>query len=138
MANILNVTPMLAERVVDHQVCDSEFSQRSSQPQTAVNKGSVIGTIAGALLGNQVGGGNGRLAAVAVGAAVGGLTGDRLNERQVNSPACRQAARRETYTSAYLVTYEYQGNRYQASLPYDPSRGGSVYQVPVNVSVTLK
>ena len=40
--------------------------------------GAVIGGVAGALLGNQVGRGHGREAATAVGAVVGAFTGDRL------------------------------------------------------------
>lgn len=40
--------------------------------------GPTIGGIAGALLGSQVGGGNGRLVATGVGAIVGSITGDRV------------------------------------------------------------
>src|SRR5512133_9477 len=40
--------------------------------------GAVVGGVAGALLGNQVGRGHGREAATAVGAVVGAFTGDRI------------------------------------------------------------
>ena len=41
--------------------------------------GAVLGGIAGGILGNQVGGGNGQVVATAVGAVTGALVGDRLS-----------------------------------------------------------
>jgi uncharacterized protein YcfJ len=48
--------------------------------------GTIIGGIAGGLLGNQVVGGNGRTLATAVGAVTGAVVGDRISS---NSPGYR-------------------------------------------------
>jgi uncharacterized protein YcfJ len=43
------------------------------------NSAALIGGIAGGIIGNQVGGGNGRVVATAIGAATGSIVGDRLS-----------------------------------------------------------
>jgi uncharacterized protein YcfJ len=50
----------------------------------------VVGGIAGALLGSQVGGGNGKVAAAAAGAIAGAMVGDHVdNDGRNYAPACR-------------------------------------------------
>lgn len=56
----------------------------------ADNGGAFLGGILGAVVGNQVGGGNGRVAATAVGAVIGSQVGDNMTK----SP---QHARRAVY-----------------------------------------
>ncbi|MGB2580595.1 MAG: glycine zipper 2TM domain-containing protein [Minisyncoccia bacterium] len=45
--------------------------------------GAVLGGILGAVVGNQVGGGNGRVAATAVGAIIGSQVGDNMSKQPV-------------------------------------------------------
>jgi uncharacterized protein YcfJ len=93
--------------------------------------GAVIGGIAGALLGNQVGGGHGREAATAVGAVVGAMTGDNLANRDrypqyVQVPrevtSCRTVQDMQQHLTGYRVDYEYHGQVYTTFMPQDPGR----------------
>lgn len=138
VATITNVSPIYTDRVLHQQVCDIY----NDQPQQigAVNPGSVIGGIAGALLGSQAGGGNGKLALTALGAVTGAMTGDRIVQQQRSQPQqqCRAVQRVEQQISGYRVTYEYQQEVYQAIVPYDPSRGGVVTTVPAQMNLSLR
>lgn len=136
-ANIVNVTPVYSDRVQQTQVCD--VIQPDQQQQSAVNPGSIIGGIAGALLGGQVGNGNGRVAMSALGAVTGALAGDRVAQRS-NQPqqVCRWVQRNEQQITGYRVVYAYEGETFESILPYDPSRGGSVSTVNVKTSLTMR
>lgn len=140
MANITNVTPVYSDRVQNQQVCDMVYNE-SQQKVGAVNAGSVIGSLAGALLGSQVGGGNGRLAMTALGAVTGAMTGDSIAQQQRNTQpqqVCRWVQRSEQYISSYSVTYEYQGDTFQSFQSYDPSRGGTVKAVSVQMTLSMR
>jgi uncharacterized protein YcfJ len=89
--------------------------------------GSVLGAVAGGLLGNQVGGGGGRALATVAGAVGGGYAGNKIQENL-------QA--RDTYTSTetrcdtvqqhsqklvgYRVRYERDGEVQQVRMDHDP------------------
>jgi uncharacterized protein YcfJ len=138
MATIVNVTPFYTDRVQQTQVCDVIQGDRPQQI-AAVNPGSVIGGIAGALLGSRVGGGNGRLAMTAVGAVTGAMTGDRLAQRDSQpQQSCHWVQRAEQQISGYRVTYAYEGDTAQAVLSYDPSRGGSVSTMMAQTSLSIR
>lgn len=137
-ANIVNVSPVYSDRVQDQQVCEA-VQVPQTQPASAVNPGTVIGGIAGALLGAQAGGGNGRVAMSALGAVAGALTGDRLAQRGGQpQQVCRYIQRVDSQISGYRVTYEYQGDTYQSVMSYDPSRGGAVKSVTVQMSLSMR
>jgi len=137
-ANIVNVSPVYSDRIQDQQVCET-VQVVQAQPASAVNPGTVIGGIAGALLGGQVGGGNGRVAMSALGAVTGALTGDRLAQRGSQpQQVCRYVQRVDSQISGYRVTYEYEGDTYQSVMSYDPSRGGAVKNVMVHMSLSMR
>lgn len=138
IATITSVSPIYSDRVQHQQVCDLVYDQ--PQQVGAVNPGSVIGGIAGALLGSQAGGGNGKLALTALGAVTGAMTGDRVMQQERSQPLqlCRVVQRVEQQISSYRVTYQYQQETYQSVLPYDPSRGGAVTNVPAQMSLSLR
>lgn len=138
IATITNVSPVYSERVQNQQVCDMVYDQ--PQQVGAVNPGSVIGGIAGALLGSQVGGGNGKVAMAALGAVTGAMSGDRIAQQQRSNPQqnCRVVQRMEQQISGYRVTYQYQQETFQSIMPYDPSRGGAVTTVPAQMSLSLR
>lgn len=136
-ANIVNVTPVYSDRVQETQVCD--VIQGGQQQQSAVNPGSIIGGIAGALLGGEVGNGNGRVAMSALGAVTGALAGDRVAQRSTQpQQVCRWVQRNEQQITGYRVVYAYEGETFESILPYDPSRGGSVSTVNVKTSLTMR
>jgi len=138
VATIVNVTPVYSDRIQQTQVCDVAQGGQYQQV-SAVNSGSVIGGIAGALLGSRVGDGNGRLAATALGAVTGAITGDRLAQRDSQPhQVCRWVQRVEQQVSSYRVTYAYDGEQFVSMLPYDPSRGGSVSTVNVQMTLSMR
>lgn len=127
LATITNVSPVYSERVHTQQVCEL-VSNDQTQQVGAVNPGSVIGGLAGALLGSQAGGGNGKLAFTALGAVTGAMSGDRIAQQQRNNQPqqiCRNVQRLEQQISGYRVTYQYQQESSQSIMSYDPSRGGT-------------
>ena len=65
-----------------HQECWVEDVVVNAAPQGRSNTGFLIGSVAGGILGNQVGGGRGRDAATLVGAVIGAITGERLDNPQ--------------------------------------------------------
>ena len=137
-ARVRRVDPQYESVSVPRNECASqwvnEVHRTSAGPQYG---GAVIGGLAGALLGNQVGGGHGREAATALGAVVGAFTGDRMANandsyqevpRQVTS--CRTVSDVQTRVSGYRVEYEYRGQSYTAMLH---DRPGPDLQVRVSV-----
>ncbi|HQT25194.1 MAG TPA: glycine zipper 2TM domain-containing protein [Burkholderiales bacterium] len=94
--------------------------------------GSILGGVAGALLGSQVGQGSGRVAAGAVGAIAGAIAGDRIQNSQAQSgptqqQVCRDVQRREI--TGYEVRYIYAGHRASTVTNYPPGN-------TINIEVT--
>ena len=100
---------------------------------------TVVGGIAGAVLGSKVGGGTGAYAATAIGSMVGGMAGrqvyDRTQQNRNMRPGvvtvCDPEPVRDGYAgsysrtsnsraTAYDVTYEYNGRRYTRRMDYHP------------------
>lgn len=139
MATITSVSPIYSDRVLQQQVCEPVYNDQLQIG--AVNPGSVIGGIAGALLGSRVGGGNGKVAMTALGAVTGAMSGDRIVQSQRSSQpqqVCHLAQRLEQQISGYRVTYQYLQETYQTDLPYDPSRGGALTTVPAQMNLSLR
>lgn len=106
--------------------------------------GAIVGGVAGAVLGNQVGKGHGREAATAVGAVVGAFAGDRLANsnreeqyevvpREVTS--CRTVNDVQTRITGYRVTYDYLGQHYTTMMRENP---GPSLQVRVSVEPVVR
>ncbi len=132
-ARVISATPRVEQVNSPREECSTEY--RSAAPQQRSMAGSIIGGVAGAILGNQVGQGNGRTAATAVGAITGAIAGDRMDnsrpaeaERAVRN--CRIVDRWESRTTGYDVSYEYQGRVYNSIMGYNPGN-----RVKVQVSV---
>lgn len=159
MARVVSVDPIVEpSQPVARQQCWSEpspsyASQRGGYPNTyrdpyaargqTTGGGALIGAIAGGVLGNSVGDGDGRKAATVIGAVLGGTIGNNIerNGRYRNQAASypQQVQRCRTVTSqvrdervvGYRVGYEYAGRRYETMTDYHP---GSEIRVRVDVS----
>lgn len=140
IANVVSASPVTEMVNRPTQQCWTETQQTTRYSPPEHNYvGAVVGGLAGGLLGATVGRGNGRIAGAAVGAGVGALTGDAVANQNsgtaytTTTPVqrCRQVENFQPVTTGYLVTYEYNGQRFTARMPYNP---GS--QVRVNVAVT--
>lgn len=142
-ATVKSVTPQYDRVSMPRKECSIEtvYETRRTGGQRSYG-GAVIGGIAGALIGNQVGGGHGKEAATAAGAVIGALTGDNLDNRDDRDrpvreeevprdvQRCRTVDDWQERLTGYRVTYEYQGQRYTTVLASDPGR-----RLPVRVSV---
>jgi uncharacterized protein YcfJ len=145
-ARVVSVAPQTEQINHPQQECRTEYQQverhrvEGNAPRSA--GGSVVGGIAGALLGNQIGSGNGRTAATAAGAIVGAITGDRLENSGNNGGGrdvvttteqpvrqCRTVDHWEARTT-FNVTYDYRGHTYTNLMTYDPGE-----RIRVRVSV---
>ncbi len=118
------------------------------------NVATIVGGIAGAVLGSKVGGGSGRYATTAIGSMVGGMAGREIYDQSQRDRYTRPASvrvcdpepvrgngygsyndRYDSYrtgnANAYDVTYEYNGRRYTRRMDYHP---GERVRVRVDVS----
>ena len=121
-ARVLGVEAQYENISVPRQECHSDWVSEARPSAERNYGGAVLGGLAGALLGNQVGGGHGREAATAVGAVVGALTGDNLASRgrwgQSAEPvrrevtSCRTVNELQSRVMGYRVDYEYRGQRF--------------------------
>lgn len=137
LGRVVRVTPQVEQVNRPRQECRTEYVQVPQQQQRGAG-GSIVGGIAGALLGSQVGGGNGRTAAAAAGAIAGAMVGDRVENNGANAAGvqeqavrqCRTVDHWESRNNGYEVTYDYRGRNYTSIMSYDPGQS-----VKLHVSV---
>jgi uncharacterized protein YcfJ len=124
---VVRVTPQVEQVNRPRQECRTDYVQVPQQQERSAG-GSIVGGIAGALLGSQVGSGNGRTAAAAAGAIAGAVVGDRV-DNQNNGYAgsqeqavrqCRTVDHWESRNNGYQVNYDYHGRNYTSIMSYDP------------------
>ncbi|MEO7641446.1 MAG: glycine zipper 2TM domain-containing protein [Ramlibacter sp.] len=131
---VISSTPIIQQVAIPRQVC-SQQPMVVEGPRTS-GAGSVIGAIAGGLLGNTIGHGGGRAAATALGVMGGALVGNSVEAN--GSPAyaqnvqqCTTQTTYENRTVAYNVTYEYAGRQYTVQMPQDPGPTVRLQVTPV-------
>jgi len=116
---------------------DGQYRQASD---TGRQLATVIGGIAGAVLGSRVGGGDGRYLGTAVGTIAGGAAGraiyeasNRRDYRRSDVRVCEPSGygSESERVDGYNVTYEYAGRQYQTRRDYHP---GDTIRVRVDVS----
>lgn len=102
--------------------------QRPVQDQNRI-AGKAIGAIVGGVLGNQVGGGNGKKAATVVGAVAGGYAGDRIqNNMQKGDTYTTTEQRCQTVYDVredvigYDVTYRLNDEEKLVRMSFDPGQ----------------
>lgn len=129
--NVIASTPVMAQVLVPQQA--RQNVTQVSPPETS-GGGAVAGALIGGLAGNAIGGGAGRALATGLGVVAGAITGNNIEAantppRLSSGVVCQNASRSENRVIGYDVTYEYQGQRYQARVPQDPGA-----RIAVNVS----
>ncbi|WP_271412182.1 glycine zipper 2TM domain-containing protein [Pseudomonas sp. Q1-7] len=133
-AEVLAVQPINETVKTPREVCNDVAVTRQKpvkdQHQIA---GTVIGAVAGGLLGNQVGGGTGKKIATVAGAVGGGYAGNKVQEHmQANDTYTTTETRCKTVTDTserlvgYDVKYQLDGKVGQVRMDHDPGR-----QIPV-------
>ena len=137
-ATVVAVEPQYEQVSVPRQECSRQLvaEPRRVQPDYG---GAVLGGVAGALIGNQVGRGHGREAATAVGAVLGAFTGHNIANRdrwertevvQREVVACRDVEDVQSRLVGYRVTYDLRGQQFTTMMRDAPGR-----YLPVRVSV---
>lgn len=123
-AQVISVTPLTGPQ----RVCtDQTVTERRPQSDDHQVAGTVIGAIAGGVIGNQFGRGNGRKLTTVAGAVGGGIAGKKIQEaHQANDTVtrvvkrCRNVVPGKDSPQLYDVVYAYQGQNLHAKLDYDP------------------
>jgi len=131
-AQVISVTPLSGVQ----QVCsDQTVTERRPQSDDHQVAGTVIGAIAGGVIGNQFGRGNGRKLTTVAGAVGGGIAGKKIQEAHQDNDTvtrvvkrCRNVTPGKDSPQLYEVVYAYQGQNLHVKLDYDP---GSRIALPV-------
>lgn len=142
-ARVRTVEPQYENVSIPRQECTrqvvNEVRQVNAVPPYG---GAIIGGVAGALVGNQVGKGHGREAATALGAVVGAFSGNALASRDTQYQevprevtSCRTVNEVQTRINGYRVGYEYRGQAYSTVLRDNP---GPALQVRVSVDPVVQ
>jgi uncharacterized protein YcfJ len=127
-ARVVSATPII-EKVADvSSDCGPSRGRRADSGRSMA--APIIGGIAGAILGNQVGKGNGNVAATAGGAIAGAVIGDRVGNRGsrdgYGDDPCRRVESSRDVVKGYNVVYRYNGRDVATVMPYDPGERVSV------------
>lgn len=139
-ADVVSATPI--KKTVNHpqQKCHNE-AVTVHKPVKDEHQilGTAIGAVAGGLLGNQVGGGNGKKLATVAGAVAGGYAGNKIQEnhqenatKTVNRRVCNTVNNKSTKIVGYTVKYKYNGTVHSTRMDHDP---GARIEVKQGVSV---
>lgn len=121
VGRVISSTPVIQQVAVPRTYCNQQ--QVYQEPQTS-GAGGLMGAIAGAGVGSQIGSGSGTAAAMMIGAIGGALLGNNIESsgaRQAYAqPVCGTETTYENRTMGYNVTYEYAGRQHTVQMPYDP------------------
>ena len=138
-ARVRGVEPQYESVAVPRNECSRQWVNEVEGGRQRDYGGALVGGIAGALLGNQVGGGHGREAATAFGAVVGAMTGDNIANRDAayayrevprEVTTCRTVQNMRQQLTGYRVDYEYRGQVYSTFMREQP---GPLLRVRVSV-----
>jgi uncharacterized protein YcfJ len=127
-AQVIAVQPVNETIKTPRQVCkDVVVTKKAAVKDEHKITGTVIGALAGGLLGNQIGGGTGKKVATVAGAAAGGYAGNKVQgNMQENDTYQTTETRCSTVTDTsqklvgYDVKYELDGKVSQVRMDYDP------------------
>ena len=118
------------------QICTDQTVVERREPEDKHKvAGTVIGAIAGGVIGSQFGGGRGRTVATVGGAVAGGAIGRKVQGNHQDQDTvtrvvkhCRPATKEEEGLVLYDVVYAYQGQNLHVRLDHDP---GDRLELPV-------
>lgn len=120
VGRVLSATPVIQQVAVPRTYCNQPGYVPA--PQTS-GAGGLMGAIAGAGVGSQIGSGSGTAAAMMIGAIGGALLGNNIEAggaRPVPQQVCGTETTYENRTLGYDVTYEYAGRQYTTRMDNDP------------------
>lgn len=129
-AEVLQATPITEKVGHPREVCEDVPVTTQQQPRDQHRvAGTATGALIGGVLGNQVGGGNGKKLATVAGAAIGGFTGNKLQKRaQANDVVTTMEQRCTMVTDysekvvGYDVAYQIGEEQGHVHLNHDPGK----------------
>jgi uncharacterized protein YcfJ len=129
-ANVVSAELVTKQIKKPRQECHAETVTRQQQPKDEHRvAGTLIGAAVGGVLGNQVGGGNGKKLATVAGAAAGGYAGNQVQDRMqkgntytTTEQRCSTVYDIEESPAGYKVIYEFAGKTRTAHLDHDPGK----------------
>ncbi len=127
-AQVVNAELVTKQIKKPRQECHEEVVTHQQQPKDEHRvAGTLIGAVVGGVLGNQVGGGNGKKIATVVGAGAGGYAGNQVQDRMqkgntytANEQRCSTIYDIEERPAGYKVTYEFAGKTHTTHMDHDP------------------
>lgn len=134
-AEVLAVQPIKETVKTPREVCkDVAVTRQAPVKDQHQIAGTVLGAVAGGLLGNQIGGGNGKKLATVAGAVGGGYAGNKVQEGMQNRDTytttetrCSTVTDTSEKLAGYNVQYQLDGKVGQVRMDHDP---GS--RIPLN------
>lgn len=110
---VVNVQPKFVTTYQRH------CTQTQLSPSDNSGVGTVLGGIAGGIIGNQVGRGDGNTAATVAGAVIGGMVGNRIGQDQINQNVQTQCNNYPVQKQVgEVVTVQYKGRLYSFEARY--------------------
>lgn len=138
IGQVLSSTPVIQQVAVPRTYCNQPGYV--GEPQTS-GAGGLMGAIAGAGVGSQIGSGSGTAAAMIIGAVGGALIGNNIEAggaRQAYAqPVCGTETTYENRTVGYDVTYEYAGRQFTTRMNHDPGPTVQLQVTPYGSGATL-
>jgi uncharacterized protein YcfJ len=127
-AEVVAVQPVNETVKTPRQVCkDVVVTKKAPVKDEHKITGTVIGALAGGLLGNQIGGGTGKKVATVAGAAAGGYAGNQVQGNmqdsdtyQTTETRCNTVTDTSEKLVGYDVKYKLDGTVSQVRMDYDP------------------
>jgi uncharacterized protein YcfJ len=129
---VISSQPVIQQVAVPRQVCSNQQVVVEA-PKTGA--GGIMGAIAGAAVGNNIGAGSGKALATMIGFIGGAATGDRIEGAPPSQVQTVQNCTTQTFyenrTISYNVVYEFGGKQYQTQMPTDPGQFVQLQVTPV-------
>jgi uncharacterized protein YcfJ len=112
------------------QECHDEQVTHTKTPKDEHRlAGTGIGAVVGGLLGNRIGGGNGKVLATVAGAAAGGYAGNKIEEKvqkgntyTTTEQRCVTVYDSHEEPAGYEVVYMLDGKQHKVRMDHDPGR----------------
>jgi len=129
-AEVVSVEPAFDNKQTSRQVCNDEaITQQVAVRDEKRIAGTAIGAVVGGVLGNQVGGGDGKKIATAVGAIGGGYAGSKVqkgmqerNTETVIEERCGTVYDNQKVPAGFDVTYLLDGRQGVVRMDHNPGK----------------
>ena len=127
-AEVISVKPLSSTVSTPRQAChDEQVTEQKPVKDEHRIAGTAVGAVLGGLLGNQIGGGNGKKLATVAGAAAGGYAGNQVQDKMQKSDTvtrteqrCETVNDRTEKPGGYRVTYKLNGKTSVVHMDHDP------------------